>query len=252
MLEQGYTHSLISEINKLYQTKINDLLLFALAQTIREWTQKKDVIIGLEGHGREYIRKEIDVSQTVGWFTTIYPVLLSLPSDSNLENGILSIKAQLSNIPRNGIGYGLLRYMHPSEEIREKMAQANFDILFNYLGQSDNVIDKETRFRAASESKGDPISGLFPMEHKITINSIISDGRLKASWNFSKELYSVETIEKLSSRFIQHLIILIDYCKARIENGEVSSAFKFGGKIKYEELDKIFDAADTEDGILEF
>ncbi|MBD2812796.1 hypothetical protein ID853_18445, partial [Xenorhabdus sp. Vera] len=67
---------LLHEANKGYHTEINDLLLSALAVALQETFDQSVNPIMLEGHGRESIDNTIDISETVGWFTTLYPVRL--------------------------------------------------------------------------------------------------------------------------------------------------------------------------------
>ena len=104
------TRDLLEEVPKAYKTQINDILLTALLQTFNQWTTLPSVLIDLEGHGREDLFSDVDLSRTVGWFTTIFPVLLKLDNNRNLEVIIKSVKEQLRQIPARGLGYGLLRY----------------------------------------------------------------------------------------------------------------------------------------------
>jgi hypothetical protein len=76
------TRLLLQEVPRAYRTQINDVLLAALAQALSEWTSEKRVLVDVEGHGREEIVEGCDVSRTVGWFTTIFPVLLEVSNSS--------------------------------------------------------------------------------------------------------------------------------------------------------------------------
>ena len=103
------TRALLGSVNQAYNTQINDLLLSALVQTLAEWTGNPTVIIDLQGHGREELFADVDLSQTVGWFTTVFPVLLQMPALGRPAEVFKSIKEQLRGIPNRGIGYGSLQ-----------------------------------------------------------------------------------------------------------------------------------------------
>jgi NRPS condensation-like uncharacterized protein len=115
------TRVLLQEVPKAYNTQINDVLLTALVQAFKEWTGQRYLLVDLEGHGREAIFEDVDLSRTVGWFTTIFPVLLNLGKVSEPGEVLKSIKEQLRRIPNNGIGYGLLRYLSKDTEIVKKL-----------------------------------------------------------------------------------------------------------------------------------
>ncbi|HET9713567.1 MAG TPA: amino acid adenylation domain-containing protein, partial [Pyrinomonadaceae bacterium] len=102
------TRLLLQEVPRAYRTQINDVLLAALAQALSEWTGYERVLVDVEGHGREEIVEGCDLSRTVGWFTTIFPVLLEVRNSSGLGETLKSVKEQLRRVPNRGIGYGLL------------------------------------------------------------------------------------------------------------------------------------------------
>ena len=89
-LESEATKELISKANQAYNTEINDLLLTGIGYALKDWSGRAINHITLEGHGREFIRDDIDLSKTVGWFTTAYPVKLEIKED--LSKSIKSIQ----------------------------------------------------------------------------------------------------------------------------------------------------------------
>ena len=119
-----------------YNTRIDDILLTALMQSMRDWTGNDSATIGMEGHGREPIVEDIDLSRTVGWFTSYFPVHLSLAACGDTADSIKRIKNQLRAIPNQGIGYGILRYLDRDPRARESLdAVLPPLVLYNYLGQ---------------------------------------------------------------------------------------------------------------------
>ncbi|WP_430909645.1 amino acid adenylation domain-containing protein, partial [Maribacter sp. 2-571] len=113
-LDKESTALLLQKTNQAYGTEINDILLCGLAMAINEWSGLEKIVVGLEGHGRENISNNIDVSTTVGWFTNLYPICLPANSGMSLEDFIKSTKETLRRVPGKGMGYGALRYLHPS------------------------------------------------------------------------------------------------------------------------------------------
>ncbi|MEL7245425.1 MAG: condensation domain-containing protein, partial [Cyanobacteria bacterium J06573_2] len=105
ILDAEQTRTLLEEVPKAYKTQINDILLTALLQTFNQWTNIPTLLLDLEGHGREDIFSDVDLSRTVGWFTTLFPVLLKLDNNRNLEVIIKSVKEQLRQIPHRGFNY---------------------------------------------------------------------------------------------------------------------------------------------------
>ncbi|MDP3562805.1 MAG: amino acid adenylation domain-containing protein, partial [Legionellaceae bacterium] len=124
-LDKALTQQLLTHASKAYHTEINDLLLTALAYALYDWTGQMTHGITLEGHGRELIDETIDVSRTVGWFTTQYPVKLSIKD--SLSESIRGLKEDLRKIPNKGIGFAVF-FGHAELP----------DIKFNYLGQFDS------------------------------------------------------------------------------------------------------------------
>ena len=106
------TRALLQDVPAVYHTQINDVLLSALAASVGNWVGERRILVDLEGHGREPLFDDVDLSRTVGWFTSLFPVLLELPSVKDPGEILKSVKEQLRHIPHHGIGYGLLRYMN--------------------------------------------------------------------------------------------------------------------------------------------
>ena len=220
------TQALLSEVPSAYQTQINDILLTALGQTWQEWTCSNSLLIELEGHGREEILANTDLSRTVGWFTTIFPVLLDL--GANLEPGeaIKTTKEQLRRIPNRGINYGVLRYLSNDASIREKLTNLpQAAVRFNYLGQLDQITHKSTLFQPANESTGNNQSLRGHRDCAIEINSAIANGQLFLDWTYSQELYRETTIKQLADKTIDKLRSLISHCQSPDAGGYTPSDF---------------------------
>ncbi|MEM1252996.1 MAG: amino acid adenylation domain-containing protein [Cyanobacteria bacterium P01_H01_bin.21] len=209
-LNQAETQALLQEVPAAYKTQINDVLVTAVMQVFAQWTGEYSLLIDLEGHGREDMFEDIDLSRTVGWFTTIFPVKLTLKRSDYPGDNIKAIKEQLRRIPNRGIGYGILRYLNTQTTRHWQQAE----VRFNYLGQTDQVLQQSPLFAPAYESKGPRHSPKSIRRYPIDIHGIVADGQLTVGWTYSKELYRRTTIELLAKNFIEALRVLITHCQS--------------------------------------
>ncbi|PYS97071.1 MAG: hypothetical protein DMF50_02025 [Acidobacteria bacterium] len=204
------TRALLQDLPAAWRTEINDVLLTALAQAVAAWTGERSVLIDLEGHGREEILEDVDLSRTIGWFTTITPVLLVLEGDRGPGEALKTIKEQLRAVPARGIGYGLLRYLRGDREIAARLAALpQAEISFNYLGQFDATVPESSPFRFAGESTGPVVSPRGRRTHLLEIGGYVASGRLRINWKYGSALHARATIETLARRFETALRSLI-------------------------------------------
>ncbi|KST70376.1 non-ribosomal peptide synthetase [Mastigocoleus testarum] len=218
-LTEQDTQTLLQQVPAVYHTQINDLLLTTLVQTFRQWTGENTLFIELEGHGRELLFDDVDLSRTIGWFTTRFPVVLSLKgievieASEATEFAVKSIKEQLRKIPNRGIGYGLLRYMSEDLTSIEKLtAITQPEISFNYLGQFDQVLSESAIFRLAKNSNSTERSLTGNRPHLIAIDGIVLEGKLQLHWTYSENIHQKSTIENLAQNFIATLKQTIHHC----------------------------------------
>ena len=205
------TELLLRQVPAAYHSQINDLLLTALAASFLPFTGRESLLVDVEGHGREDIGP-IDVSRTIGWFTSIYPVRLSLKSGARLDSALQSIKTQLRQIPDKGIGYGLLRDQltdAPQAQVSQaKVSQAK--VLFNYLGQFDQSVAASRLFSFAAEPVGLWHHPKNQRTHLIEVLARIAGAQLEVQFNFSRNLHSRITMEQIAARYSAALIELIN------------------------------------------
>ena len=207
------TSALLQEVPKAYRTQINDVLLTALVQVLAAWSGSNSVLVELEGHGREEILSDVDLSRTVGWFTTRFPVLLDHKATDNLGDTIKSIKEQLDAVPNRGIGYGLLRYLSGDASITSILqALPMAEVSFNYLGQFDWGMQPGSLFKLAPESVGPEGSNLGHRSHLLGINLIVIEGQLQLGWTYSENFHHLTTIESLAQNYTSALRSLIAHC----------------------------------------
>jgi non-ribosomal peptide synthase protein (TIGR01720 family) len=249
-LEAEQTNLLLAEVPRVYHTEINDILLAALAQTVAGFTKNELVTIGLEGHGREEIEAGIDTSRTVGWFTNLYPLQLAIKNENEEAELIKSVKEQLRQLPAKGIGYGVLKYI-----VKEPGLQGNdpWDIVFNYLGQLDNVVNESKWIAIANESAGSNTSKDHLANEKISVRVFVKAGKLVISWSYSTLHFHENTIKVLAVSFVTNLQQLITHCMLQQHSGTVytPSDFGLGADVTYEELDNFLED-EEDDNIISF
>jgi amino acid adenylation domain-containing protein/non-ribosomal peptide synthase protein (TIGR01720 family) len=225
------TRLLLQDAPQLYRSHIQELLLVALLQTLARWIGTQQIRLDLEGHGREELGAEtLDVSRTVGWFTSLYPVLFTLPQESDIGSWIKTIKAQLRSVPHKGISYGLLRYCGGDPELREQLASASpSQVGFNYLGQFDQMLlnssSSEATLQAASESSGAVSGPQNQRSHLLDVDGLVIGGQLHLQWTYSEQFHQQATIETLAQEFLQALRELLAHCRESSARGLIPSDF---------------------------
>ncbi|MDF5729956.1 MAG: amino acid adenylation domain-containing protein [Rhizonema sp. PD38] len=219
------TQILLLSVNEAYNTQINDILLSALVQALAKWTGNSTVLVDLEGHGREELFSDVDLSRTVGWFTSVFPVLLQLPTINQPAAVIKSIKEQLRAIPNRGIGYGILRYLCEESNVNEQIQSIPTpEISFNYLGQFDQV-QSETGWKFAPESTGANHSLKQTRDHLLDISALVVEGELQIDWTYSCHVHTHTTVEKLAQSYIQAIRSIIEHCQSQENRGYTPSDF---------------------------
>ncbi|QJI45129.1 non-ribosomal peptide synthase/polyketide synthase [Pseudomonas sp. ADAK2] len=228
-LNQDLTRQLLQEAPAAYRTQVNDLLLTALARVIGRWTGQASTLIQLEGHGREELFDGVDLTRTVGWFTSLFPVRLT-PSDT-AGDSIKQIKEQLRSIPHKGIGFGALRHLGDAQAQQSLRALPSPRITFNYLGQFDGSFegDDGALFTPAPENAGLEQSLDAPMGNWLTLNGQVYGGELSVGWSFSSERFDTATIERLAEDYAAELAALIAHCVTPGVQGLTPSDFPLAG-----------------------
>ncbi|WP_375475181.1 amino acid adenylation domain-containing protein [uncultured Nostoc sp.] len=219
------TQTFLGTVNEAYNTQINDMLLSALILSLAQWAGNSTVVIDLEGHGREELFEDVDLSRTVGWFTTLFPVLLQLPDLNQPSSVIKSIKEQLRAIPSRGIGYGILRYLCKDISVNQQLQTiATPKISFNYLGQFDQV-KSQNGWKFASESTGANQSSKQTRDHLLDINALVIEGELQINWTYSSNVHTQATVENLAQNYIQTIRSIIKHCQSQDAFGYTPSDF---------------------------
>ncbi|MFJ4158239.1 amino acid adenylation domain-containing protein, partial [Pseudomonas sp. NPDC089752] len=248
-LEAGLTQQLLRQAPAAYRTQVNDLLLSALARVIARWSGSDSVLVQLEGHGREELFEDIDLSRTVGWFTSKYPVQLTPAAEPGQT--IKTIKEQLRAAPDKGVGFGILRYLGdaPTQALMAALPEPR--ITFNYLGQLDGQFDAGAAavFVPASESAGAEQDAQAPLGNWLTLNGQVYEGVLTLEWTFSAQMFAPPVIERLATEYSEELARLVGHCCAGQAHGFTPSDFPLA-RLSQAQLDDLPVRAEAIEDIL--
>ncbi|MGF1482019.1 MAG: amino acid adenylation domain-containing protein [Cyanophyceae cyanobacterium] len=234
-LTEAETRALRQEVPSVYRTQINDVLLTALVLSLADWTGTPALLVNLEGHGREELFEEVDLSRTVGWFTTIFPVRLQLASPTDLGAALKSVKEQLRRVPKRGIGYGLLRYLGEEETQALLKALPTPPVSFNYLGQFE-PLNTPPLLGVAPEAIGKVQCPLQQRPHLLEVNSLIAAERLQISWTYGQG-HRQATVERLAEDYLKALRSLMAHCQSPEAGGYTPSDFA-GANLNQRQLDR--------------
>jgi non-ribosomal peptide synthase protein (TIGR01720 family) len=214
-LDTAQTTALLREVPTVYQTQISDVLLTALALACARWTGRHRLLVDLGVHGREELFEDADLSRTVGWFATLYPVLLEVPDDTAPGQALQSVKEQLGRLPNRGLGYGLLRYVAGDQEVAEQLrALPQAEMYFDYLGQIDRSLPAEAGLALATESSGPSVSPETRRRYLLEVTAAVLGGRLRLSWAFCPGRHRRATVEALAQNFLAALREVVVHCQS--------------------------------------
>ncbi len=226
-LTEEETRSLLSEVPSAYNTQINDILVTAMVHALANWTGEKTQLLNLEGHGREEVVDGVDLSRTVGWFTTDYPARITEAASFEPGDAIRSTKECLRAIPGRGFGYGVARHLSGDPELRAALEAIPTPVVgFNYLGQFDQVFSADARFRYSSAPFGAAMDPSGNRVFALEAYGLISGGQLVMDFEYSENLHKRATIEAVAEDFIATLRQLIAHCLNPDSGGFTVSDFE--------------------------
>ncbi|PZE20567.1 non-ribosomal peptide synthetase [Paenibacillus xerothermodurans] len=238
-LTPGETELLTTRAHAAYRTEMNDILLTALGLAVHEWTGFEQLLVNLEGHGREEIMEDINVSRTVGWFTTQYPVVLDMRYADDASYQIKRVKEDLRHIPNKGIGFGILRYLTAEANRAGLSFQVVPEISFNYLGEYDNGAGMDL-FKRSHLPIGNSLSPSTEKMHALDVVGVIEAGALSMSISYDEHEYAEHTMRQLSENFKMQLQRLIEHCLSQ-DGAELTPSDLGDDDLTLEELDKLLE-----------
>ncbi|ARM85262.1 non-ribosomal peptide synthetase [Marinobacter salarius] len=206
-LDEGQTQRLLNDVPTAFRTRINDLLLAALAQALGEWSGRSRHVITLEGHGRNAPDGAPDVSRTVGWFTTLYPVALEAGEEA--LGTLKRTKEMLRQVPGDGLGYGVLKELQGAE--LPEMTGAG--LTFNYLGRFDE--EPGSQFVLEGKPVGDSRHGSGLLANALVVDGQVRNGQLQLDWTYSRARFEKSRVTRLIDLYREALMTLIEDCASR-------------------------------------
>ncbi|WP_339239210.1 plipastatin non-ribosomal peptide synthetase PpsC [Bacillus sp. PS217] len=236
-LTEADTAVLLQNVNYAYGTDTQDILLTAASLAICEWTGGSKLRIAMEGHGREHILPELDISRTVGWFTSMYPAFISFENHRDeLGTSVKTVKDTLGRIPNKGVGYGMLKYLtHP--ENKSITFSKTPEISFNYLGQF-NDIERQDTFRPSSLGSGKDITHTWKREQIIEMSAMAADKKLHFNLSYPPARFHRNTMEQLINRIEHFLLDIMKHCAGQQKAEKTLSDFS-SQSLTAEDLDSI-------------
>ena len=227
-LDESLTKELLGEANTAYNTSANDLLLTALSRAVYQWKQLEKCAVTLEGHGRENIVDDVDISRTVGWFTSMFPVQLSHKNE--LRDHLVKTKDHLNKIPDKGMGYFMLKYL--ANEKLEPLPE----ISFNYLGVLDNT---ESHYFTFSElPTGSTLGENNKRNHLLDFNLYLKNGVLNIELTYNSLAFTSTEIADLLTHYTEALKAINAHCLSKEEIEVTATDMSFD--ISSDDFDNIF------------
>lgn len=221
-LSEEQTELLLNRIHQRYGTKVQDILVTALALAIKNYYSGKTLRIQMESHGRQNDYSKLNVSRTVGWFTEVYPVDIDLKGEG-YKDQIIEVKDKMNQVPNNGVGYNSYYYdLKKMEDIKEDAF-----ISFNYLGEFENDLESEV-FSVSSYGVGDEITGEY-LRTSIDMNLEIKANQLVVYIDYGKNQYQKSDIDEFAKAYIFELEQIILYCMENKEQILTASDFSAEG-----------------------
>ncbi len=227
-LDGETTDALLHRVPDVYRTQINDVLLSALGRVLARWTGRDRVLVSLEGHGREEIFDDLDLSRTVGWFTAEYPVALTLPAAENWGSTLKAVKEQLRAVPGKGLGYGTLA-------VGDRPVP---QISLNYHGQWTAGGDDSGLYRGWGGDLGDDIDPERPRTALLDVVGIVDGGRLELAWTYAPGIHREDTVRGLAEQVLTALREIVAHCAAPDAGGRTPSDFPLA-RLSAAELDTV-------------
>jgi non-ribosomal peptide synthase protein (TIGR01720 family) len=198
-LDPEETHALFHLVPRVYGAQSDKVVLAALARAFREWSGRPGLLIELTSHGREPLFQDVDVSRTVGWFTTHFPIFLEGGNGLTLREEVKAVEDSLSRVPNSGISYGILRYLCQDRtviEALEKLPRA--DVTLNYVGRNDASRVRLSHFLLDAHVQ-QQVTGVPGRGHgRVKVVSTVYEGRFFLRYGFHDGVYDQASIERLA------------------------------------------------------
>ncbi len=209
-LAEDLTEAVLTRIPQAYYGGVDEVLLSALVLSVQRWRQERGLggggglLVDLEGHGREALGDGVDVSRTVGWFTSLYPLCLEIGGDglegpdAGLGEGLKRVKDQVRGVADRGVGYGMLRYLDAGSSACLSL-WPSAQVVVNYLGrlpQAEGLLGDASPWSGVGVGRG--ADDGMSLSHVLSLNAVTVGNRLVARWSWASRHLSRADVEALS------------------------------------------------------
>ncbi|MFD7712390.1 amino acid adenylation domain-containing protein [Streptomyces sp. NPDC059786] len=230
------TEALLRQVPDVYRTQVNDVLLSALGRTLARWCARDTVLIGVEGHGREDLFEDLDLSRTVGWFTAEFPLALTVRPGAGWRDTLRSVKEQLRSVPLHGLSHGALRHLLPDSPLADAPQP---QVGFNYHGQWDaGDADGTGLYRAVLPPAGRDTDPDAPRPYLLDITGVVQGGRLELGFTYPPGVYDESTVRELAEQTRTALREIVAHCAEPEAGGRTPSDFPLAG-LTQDRLDRL-------------
>ncbi len=197
-LEPALTAALVGETCARLHCEMEELLVSALVEALAAWTGSRCHFLELEHHGRVSKESSADLTRTVGWFTSAYPVHFDLREAVASDQVVRTVKETLRRVPDHGIGYGVSRYLRRDPQL---ISSPEPEVTFNYLGRLDEVFESGSHFRLASVESGPDRDPDQATGRLLELSAWQDEERLHCSWHFCSSHIPRSLVEELARSF---------------------------------------------------
>ncbi|MEV5427837.1 non-ribosomal peptide synthase/polyketide synthase [Streptomyces sp. NPDC052701] len=226
-LEPEDTEALLRRVPDVYRTQVNDVLLSALGRTLARWCGRDTVLVGVEGHGREDLFDDLDLSRTVGWFTAEFPLALRVAPDAGWHDTLRGVKEQLRAVPLRGLSHGALRHLLPGSPLA---GAPHPQVGFNYHGRWDAGRGTgDGLYRAALAPAGRDTDPDEPRPYLLDVTGVVQDGRLELGWTYPAAVYDEAVVRRLAEEMREALREIVAHCARPDAGGRTPSDFPLAG-----------------------
>ncbi|MFF2752090.1 amino acid adenylation domain-containing protein, partial [Kitasatospora sp. NPDC058048] len=240
-LDTGLTAELLTSVPAVYHAGVNDVLLTAFALAVADHRRRSgrrgdgSVLVDLEGHGREDVLPGADVSRTVGWFTSLYPVRLDpvvrdwagiWAGGAPVGQALKRVKEQLRALPDHGLGHGLLRHLNPATG-PQLAVFGEPQLGFNYLGRFPAAGREPWTAAAEAPALGGGADPAMPLTHALELNALTEDHpdgpRLVATWSWPDGAVPEATVAELADLWFRALAVTAAHARTAGSGGHTPS-----------------------------
>ncbi|MBG9687409.1 non-ribosomal peptide synthetase [Bacillus mycoides] len=219
------TEALLNDVRTTYHMHVADVLMAAMAMTLTKWSGENDILIDTAIHGREDLFSEVDLTRTIGWFTTAIPTKFTISELDSIEEVLLSTKERLAMSRQHGFNFAIMRDLCEQEKGKGKLSKMSVaKVAFEYSGPAmvTSVPEKNVKlslWKPAQESRGLVRSPKSKRCYELDIRSFLYEGKIVVNWQYNTQIHKQSTIEFLAETQLNYIRAIIATVQSKINRG---------------------------------